>query len=177
MRKLVVIEGPDGSGKSTLVKALAAMFGWPVHHSGGPPRTKADLERKFTDLEAALSSSASGLVLDRHPAISEPIYRAAAGEVCMMTPAVMLYRLAALKPVVVYCRLTSMTEMWQSIDRSSKPHKPAAHLEQVLRDYQTVVSKYDLTFSDPDLGFPVLRYNWKTQPLRHLVENIKLCAD
>lgn len=76
MRHLIV-EGPDGGGKTRLVEALLAKFpdwgkGSKASTSmGGPvPNLAAWVNNEFKVMDAATTC----LVYDRHPVISEPIY-------------------------------------------------------------------------------------------------------
>ena len=74
--KHVVVEGPDGSGKTNLVNELLSRLGIPQHprfvkSTGGPP---ADLDiRMMQDFNSPLYQRHAHLY-DRHPIISEPIY-------------------------------------------------------------------------------------------------------
>lgn len=71
---MVIVEGPDGSGKSTLVKRLAEELGIKVHpractsDNGIDPATLRDW------VDRDLHPSSAGGLYDRHPLISEPIY-------------------------------------------------------------------------------------------------------
>lgn len=74
IRKPVVIEGPDGGGKSTLIgqllddenMTLAPKFS---HSTRGP--NSGHIFAASEDMKSPLSA---GYIYDRHPAISEPIY-------------------------------------------------------------------------------------------------------
>jgi hypothetical protein len=79
--KHIIVEGPDGSGKSTLINHLEDTLGIPVHHKastsvGGP---KQDLATWVNDDLAVMRILIKGgigpqFIYDRHPIISEPIY-------------------------------------------------------------------------------------------------------
>lgn len=73
--RLVVIEGPDSAGKSTLAKQLQELFGFGYHHEGPPPPDTAPLlyyqVRLFDAMLEALSTK--GVVLDRF-ALGERVY-------------------------------------------------------------------------------------------------------
>jgi len=79
--KHVIVEGPDGSGKSTLIQHLHTTLGLPLHEkastsTGGP----VDYLGKWVDADMktlhALVKGGRGkqFIYDRHPIISEPIY-------------------------------------------------------------------------------------------------------
>jgi len=63
---LIVIDGPDGSGKTTLARHLQEKHGATYHHDKGPPEAE-DLVAYF------LSLLARGGIIDRF-ALSEMVY-------------------------------------------------------------------------------------------------------
>ena len=67
--KKVIIEGPDGSGKTTLANELAGRLGVKVFHSGGPVTTKSELIERIED-----QLSQRNCIIDRCSVFSEPIY-------------------------------------------------------------------------------------------------------
>jgi hypothetical protein len=75
MLKHVIVEGCDGSGKTTLVMKLSQTFGWPVHTRastslGGPVPNVDDWA--LEDVNTMYKQEPS--IYDRHPCISESIY-------------------------------------------------------------------------------------------------------
>lgn len=72
---MIIIEGPDGSGKTTLAKKLSEAMGWPVGDKVVGSDTKP-----LTDLrdwvEANLGRGYHPGIYDRHRLISEPVYSA-----------------------------------------------------------------------------------------------------
>lgn len=69
----IVIEGCDGTGKTTLASMLHAATDWAVHHVGNRPRTRDEVmarNRHFIDLAAREDN----VIFDRWPLISERCY-------------------------------------------------------------------------------------------------------
>lgn len=72
---LIVVEGPDGSGKTTLINNLRSAtkrYYWTARSSGAPP-TQYHLLQAIKLLQT-LSLSLLPVILDRHVLISDPIY-------------------------------------------------------------------------------------------------------
>ena len=75
---VVVIEGPDGSGKSTLIEQLAPFLDAHVIIGGGPPKPGEDINgRVFAQISTALNhvNNGTNVIFDRASIISDPIYR------------------------------------------------------------------------------------------------------
>lgn len=74
---MLIVEGPDGSGKSTLVRALSAEFKLDIEpractSEGGPVENLADWVDQ--DLRSRVMSADPPSLHDRYPLISEMIY-------------------------------------------------------------------------------------------------------
>lgn len=74
----IVVEGPDGAGKTDLIRDLANHLGLPVHPRFVQSRTQPpdDLDQRVTDDLAtpAFTQGYHTWIYDRHPLISELIY-------------------------------------------------------------------------------------------------------
>lgn len=85
----IIVEGPDGSGKSTLVNHLQEKLGMGIarrasESASGPV---PDLAGWHEDEKLRMSGSSSEpLIYDRHPLFSEPIYAPLAREVRPQPP-------------------------------------------------------------------------------------------
>lgn len=78
---MVIIEGIDASGKSTLGKILARRLGYTLIESEGPPRYTGEINdriKRYLSIPNAL--------FVRHPAISQPIYERLRGDEAMTDP-------------------------------------------------------------------------------------------
>jgi hypothetical protein len=65
----IILEGPEGSGKSTLGKHLETLLYLPLFHAGSAPKDKAELFNRVDKIELAERG-----IFDRHPFISENVY-------------------------------------------------------------------------------------------------------
>lgn len=164
MAKLVIIEGPDGAGKSTLIQNLVAMGGFVSIHTGGPPRDRQDLEDKLDKIKLAFDIAGDDiLLLDRHPAVSDPIYSKVSGSRSFMTPGFLGEQVWSMHPVFVYCR-GSADSMRKNISKTPKAHKSPEQLLQVIQHHGEIVQLYDAFFS----LVPHIKYNWQTDSVLSL---------
>lgn len=169
MAKLVIVEGPDGAGKSTLIQNLVALGGFVSTHTGGPPRDKQDLEDKLAKVTASLDAAGPDtLILDRHPAVSDPIYSKVTGSRSFATPGELEEQVRALNPVFVYCR-GSADSMRGSISKSPKAHKSPEHLLKVIQKHGEIVKLYDAFFART----PHIRYDWQRDSVLELAKVLR----
>ncbi|RMH22120.1 MAG: hypothetical protein D6698_01805 [Gammaproteobacteria bacterium] len=94
----IIIEGPDGSGKSTLARHIAQHVPLTLKRGEGPSRsTEEIIARAWRYLKM------DGMLFDRHPCISEPIY----GQFRTPPTAIpqqYIDRLYRSKPLIIYVR-------------------------------------------------------------------------
>lgn len=70
---MLIVEGPDGAGKTTLMKHLATAILWPVAERVVDKNTNAMVDlKKWT--EENVAKGFQPLIFDRHRMISDPIY-------------------------------------------------------------------------------------------------------
>lgn len=72
---MIIVEGPDASGKTTLVKQLSADLGVGTIKSGGPFETGQDLVRRISELMQINEEYDNLMICDRYPVFSEIIYQ------------------------------------------------------------------------------------------------------
>ena len=134
---MIVFEGPDNAGKSTLANVLAKKHKFFVQGSEGPPKPGESINdriRRYFDLQ----SRHPRLLFDRHPCISQPIYSMLAGNPQSVEQE-LLDKFYSLKPTIVYC---------DPGDRGMEGHveKPendtAEHIKGVNEHYEELLGAY-----------------------------------
>lgn len=71
---MVIVEGSDNSGKTTLARSLAEDLSMPYQHSRGPWQTRRDLLESIEDIHTTNEAN-DYFVQDRYGLISEMIYQ------------------------------------------------------------------------------------------------------
>lgn len=67
--KNIILEGPDGSGKSTLSKTLVQCLGMSLQSGEGPEKFQGEILERIERY-----SKQDNHIFDRHPCVSHPIY-------------------------------------------------------------------------------------------------------
>lgn len=105
---MLIFEGPDGAGKTTLIEQLSTKFGIPVAPRVVSKETKA-MFNLMDWVDENLDKGFQRMIFDRHRLISESIYgpilrpEAESGFDRMAWLAPRLRRLYELKPIIIYC--------------------------------------------------------------------------
>lgn len=120
---MLVVEGPDGAGKSSLVQHLAKLSHWPVAEKavGGDAKATTSLKRY---IENSLDEGFTNKIYDRHALISSPIYTSALrrstkpqeGFDDYIWLSTVYARWRDLAPLVVIC-LPPFETVWQNCQR------------------------------------------------------------
>lgn len=133
---MIVIEGPDNSGKSTLASRLVEMLGDQIHNvveSEGPPRYKGELDdrvRRYFDLR--------GMTLFvRHPCVSQRIYEFHRGG-SDFVDFKLVSEFYARRPLLIYCDPLDRS----LVEHKIKEHDKPVHLEMLVRKHDLIVRSY-----------------------------------
>jgi predicted HAD superfamily Cof-like phosphohydrolase len=95
---MIVIEGPDASGKSTLAAYIAQALDAPVQQSEGPPKYPGEMKIRLQRYEHLPPST----IFDRHPVVSEEMYCYALGRQ-LDIPAATINAFYRSNPTFIYC--------------------------------------------------------------------------
>jgi hypothetical protein len=137
---MIVIEGPDGGGKSTLVQQISQQFGRPISHRVVDKDTNALVDLKAWT-EKNLSFTNDLYVYDRHRLISEPIY----GPIIREKPepgfddpqwlATMMWQFYMKKrPLIIYC-LPSLETVIENVNRGDDNKVVASKIQSIYTLY------------------------------------------
>jgi pantothenate kinase-related protein Tda10 len=174
-----VIEGPDGSGKTTLAEKLG-----PHVHFGGPLTSYADYLVRMSKGFRHLSEFT---IFDRHSSISELVYGIFRFERHPLVPTMEAMEiLAKFEPLVIYCRPPKKHLMRSLPDslKVPKDHKSTNQIDLVLANYEAIIDQYDTIIDLYESEMPqisVLRYDHTHDKdetmLSHIRDIAQLCAD
>lgn len=159
--KFIVVEGPDGAGKSTLAAKLQEHFKWPIVHGGGPLTSRLD----FLDRARTKGwNDPYPKILDRVSYISERIY-AKEPLVSSLETNTWIHRI---KPVIIFCCLETSPEMIRQMLLSPKPHKSIDHIEMVKAEHAEITRKYRFLMG----SITHTTFNWVKSDFRNLITQI-----
>lgn len=169
---MIVVEGPDGAGKTTLINRLKEDLDLPI-----APRVVSKDAEAMVDLRTWVEENTSKgfqpLIFDRHRLISEPIYGTILRDT--LEPGFddklwlhnMLYRFYAVQPVIIYC-LPPFNVVWDNVmshDDNKIFHTKGKALQQIWALYLSKaatdhVMRPRLTFFyDYTIETSLLKYN------------------
>jgi len=167
---IIVLEGPDGSGKSTLSLQLEKDLGATLHRS---PMLPSQEVFDFVTEEQEYHAERKELhIHDRVTWISELIYSRALDRPVRLNLNKFNHYLD-LPQIVVYCAPTGINKM--NIDVGFKAHKSKDHLDAVMRNHTKIINMYEGFMGSNSVKFTgYIRYNWKHKgAYRELLDYIR----
>lgn len=153
---ILIFEGPDGGGKSTLAKLLAEQTGWPLK-SFSYPRTEAEKSAMFDMYSEIIYSNTGNLIIDRSW-YSEMVYGP-----LMRKEYVMKYdQMHELEDmvnkhgggIIVYCT-APMQVLYERLQERGDDYIP------IDRSFvHKVLHSYEILMHDTNHKLPVVRYEY-----------------
>jgi chloramphenicol 3-O-phosphotransferase len=130
---MVVIEGMDNSGKSTLALALSDYMRLPIMESEGPPKSDEEINERVDKYERF----GDAFLYDRHPVVSNEIYGAVRLEGNPITPGRSMIFYES-KPIFIYCDAGE-----RGLDAHvRKAHDTDKHIDDITRNYTALLEAY-----------------------------------
>ena len=161
---MIIVEGPDNSGKSTLIKSLIKDFNLLLAEKPhGPPQNVNDLIYRSSKL--LLKQDQKRYIVDRHPLISEKVYGPALRNKDLWEEKKLTYcsfmdilndSSLAGSVFIIYCRPPNEVVLNLST-HEVKGYDTAEHLEALKSNLQKVVEGYDNIMS----LWADFKYNYK----------------
>lgn len=130
---MIVIEGMDNSGKSTLGVALGQAMNRRVQESEGPPLSAEEINARIDRYEDLSAST----IFVRHPVISNAIYGAVREEGDPIT-ADRRVRFYDNKPLIIYCD-AGIRGLGAHV---LKAHDTQKHIEDITNNYNKLLYLY-----------------------------------
>ena len=159
---MIVLEGADSSGKSTLSKLLAEMTGWPLYMSDGRVKSQDDLDERTRRYDM----QGSRAIYDRHAFISGRIYHSVFGDQPFRFP--LLGSNYIRKNLIIYCR----SPHGQLLEQNGV-HDTPEHVAKLNRGHHLIVAAYERHFAQYP---PDCTYTWDhalPQPFKRLAEYVR----
>lgn len=160
---MIIIEGPDNSGKSTLVRELAQRL-QPCHvaHSSGPTRSVDEMFKKVRRFNHLYVNTKS--LVDRWPVISESVYGPVLREESMIAGSRFLDDLQRSRVPIIYCR-PPMNTLMSLENHQVRKEESSGHIEGVNRNQEKLVNAYDeFMVTMPN----TIYYDWTTSDNNYL---------
>jgi hypothetical protein len=166
---IIVLEGPDGAGKSTLFHQLETALSEKVKFRMVPSRNPIS-QREFNDyLDGCIEDSHSPrlTIYDRVPWISDPIYSVVHQRPLRLNVR-KLTEYYSLPQIVIFCNPSDISPT--DIDRSYKAYKPRQDLGRVTKNHEHIVSTYRDFFNANRGQFSgYIHYDWTKDNVVELV--------
>jgi thymidylate kinase len=168
---IIVVEGADHSGKTTLSQSIADKFGWPRIHPGGPPKSIHDRNVKMAEqlvrcVKCDIKSIPLPIIYDRVTCISDPVYRFnVLDSVCASFRDTMLkYDMQ-----VIFCRPPEAVMMEATKYHELKSHDTLEQVKLVNEHQKDFIRGYDNLMND----IPRRHYDFTVDELEPLFEEIR----
>lgn len=147
---IIIIEGPDGSGKTTLANKLSEQTGYPIEHRS-KPETEEE-KKKMYDMYLQMCKSKRNVILDRCW-YSEIVY----GTVMRDASMISIYDMYALEKqlskvgaLLIYCTDTE-SALWRRATKRGEDYITSRD------DFRSICEQYNKLMDMPHI-IPVTRY-------------------
>lgn len=159
---IVILEGADNSGKSTLAKRLSKDLGIDAVHPGGPPKNIIEVIARCEEQSTVFGLSTEvDVIFDRVTCISDLIYRGRPEYDRIFE--IFHRRLQTAKNlVIIYCR-PSTDRLKNFDDHVQQDHEDAAVVQHAKDNVDRIISEYDGMFGvlSRKKHFDIIQYNFE----------------
>lgn len=159
---IIILEGPDNAGKSTLARRLSADLNLEVVHPGGPPKNISDAISRCVEQEFVFEIATQvNFIYDRITCISDMIYRGKPqyhNIFYKFQDEIKRHK----NVLIVYCR-PSLKRLRNFDDHVMQEHEDAAVVQHAKDNVDRIITEYDAvmkSFEEDDL-FEFVRYDFE----------------
>jgi hypothetical protein len=165
---MIVLEGPDNCGKTTLARQISDMVNIPISHSGGPVKSKEEMHTRMGNLLSMTDLK----IMDRIPCISEQIYGPIIRKNNPFEETTYLKDFLTTKhPLIIYCDIPEVILF--SAPHKGKSHEDQEHISAVATNLSAIKIAYanffyTLASTFPNTMYAIVRWDWTSRDLNHL---------
>lgn len=161
----IILEGPDGGGKSTLAAAMSAITCMPIVPGEGPAKSPSEINERATRMLAL-----DWVIFDRHPVISSHVYERVKNRGWTVDYELQR-RFYQSDCVIIYCK----PGINEAIKRMTfDPTEDEAHVEMVKRKYNEIYQRYkDWANMRADFIYRIGR----SGPVEHFAHGVRAFID
>lgn len=159
---IVVLEGPDNAGKSTLAQKLKDDLGLEVVHPGGPPKNILDIVTQCQNQAQVFGLSTElDFIFDRITCISNLIYRNEP-EYDRVYGVYQGLLKTAKNVIIIYCR-PGNERLRNFDDHITKAHEDESIVQHAKDNVERIIDEYDnlMAAFARDKHFNTLKYNFE----------------
>ena len=159
---IIILEGADNSGKSTLAKKLSQALKIDVVHPGGPPKNIIEVIARCEEQSAVFDLSTDvNVIFDRVTCISDLIYRGRP-EYSRIFKCFHKQLMTAENVFIIYCR-PSDNRLKNFDDHIQQDHEDEAVVQHAKDNVDRIISEYDDLFGHftDNTCLNVVRYNFE----------------
>lgn len=130
---MIILEGIDNTGKSTLADYLSPRLFLPIQRSEGPPHYPGEMNIRLQRYHLL-----GDVIFDRHPVVSQDIYGTMRSHQGVYDPAWRI-RLYSSNPLFIYCDPSDDRKLNQHV---VKERETVQHVDQVSQHYDDLLRLY-----------------------------------
>lgn len=163
---IIILEGPDNAGKSTLGQRLSADLQMDLIHPGGPPKNIVEVIARCQEQSATFQLSTEvDFMYDRVTCISDQIYRGRE-EYSRIFEIYQGQLKSAKNVIVIYCR-PSDERLKNFNDHVQKDHEDEAVVQHAINNVDRIVEEYDslMSFMARDRHYTMVKYDFEKDKL------------
>ena len=166
---MIIVEGYDGSGKTTVAEKIGDRFELPVYHAGGPPDGELGV---MSCAARSLSRMGVRCVQDRVTQVSHSVYS------MLRKPresAIALSRITDLKAarLLIYCR-PQLPTLLSNVERHvTKAHDTDAHNQFVKASANALYYVYDTVVALASYNVAIAIYDYDNDDIDKLFKYIE----
>jgi len=171
---IVIIEGFDNSGKSTLAKRLSEELNLEVVHPGGPPKNIAEVILRMNEQQSIFTfGTYVDFIYDRVTCISDQVYRQDKSY-----DTIFKYYISILEQyksvMLIYCR-PSLEQMQNFDDHVMQAHDTAEIVEHAKQKSSIIIAGYDKLIDEMYRSKMLINtFNFESEDAEKIYQRIKL---